>query len=197
MKTIFVNKSNIKLIIAIVLYIVYVMLFTSCRSVKRDVVRTTEETKVEVVDTTKTTSIVETTENVKEETKTTETDETTITETTYEPINPEKPATITTPSGKIVNLNNAKFTTKETKTKAIKDEVKKVDTGKSSKEELSAQKGITAKINNSKSGEEIHLVKEASYTWIWWIIILIILLILLVRYIWKNWHKIITGNWWI
>lgn len=195
------KKGNRILIfsICLALYLIIAMLTSSCRSVQQNVTEKKEETKKEVIDTSKTKTEIVLKENVKEETKVVETDESTITETTFTPIDESKPSSVTTPEGKKHDFINTTITVKQTKAKIKTESDKNILKEKSSETNAVEQKGLSERTENKKTDKHTIIKKEPFKTPCWWWVLFFIICYIVWR-LWKNKWKIagiFTGTWWL
>lgn len=176
-------KKNIKILVVTIL-VLFIWLLCSCGSVKKNSSKSKEETKVEETTKSDTSTKTETEKveetNVKKKVDITvdNKNETVIRETTYKPIDNTKPASVTTPEGKKIDLNNSEYHEKETihknntktNTSKSEEEIKKLQEKEKSEKlaKLEAQKAETL-----KKLEELEQLDREEYTWwSWWFLLI-------------------------
>jgi len=162
--------------------ILLVFLLSSCGAKKSSTSKTEEKVKEEVSITKdvekKDESNVKKAETVTVDDKT----ETVTKETVYKPVDPTKSASVTTPDGKKIDLNNSELHTKETIQKNNKKTENLVDTAIKSASTVIEKIKLDAKSDSKKTAVLIEKDRKAWNVYnLFWLIIPIVIVLIIYR----------------
>ncbi len=203
-----INLNTIFKILATLLIISMIVLFSSCGAKKTDKTTKSDSSILELTDKSQSEQLEESKANVDTNVKKSETliisdkDQTTTVEETVEPVDASKPSSYTDKDGKKQELHNSKKTTKTT----VKNNNTNINSNSNAVASVKSGSEINKKINNNanikikaaakKNETDVRVDRKAWSMWnLWWL--LIVPVALGIRWIWKNKAEIAAKMWWV